>query len=175
MEKYNIHLNSTNFKVNDEPTNLVIEGYAAHWNTPNKNGEIVDKDSFSYWLNELENGGQKPCMNYQHESNNIIGGWDLLECDDKGLYVIGHINSAVKFCEERVIPLVKNGDLNCLSTEGFSDRNTNKVTENGIYITNFILTAIALVGLPADFDAKFEIRNGLVVPKENNIKLIYHI
>lgn len=169
MEKLITHLNTANFKANGDNNNLTIEGYACHWNTPNKNGEIVDANSFQYWLGELNNGGQKPMMNYNHQDGNIIGGWDSLECDNTGLYVIGHINGDVAFCRDTIIPLVKNGDLNSLSTEGWSDRNTNKITNDGVYITNFILTAISLVGLPSDFFAKFEIKNGLIVPKVQTI------
>lgn len=165
MDKQIIHLNSASFKTNENNGHLVIEGYAAHWNTPNKNGEIVDANSFEYWLNELKQGGQKPMMNYNHNADQIIGGWDLVECDNNGLYVIGHINSDVTLCKDTIIPLVKNGDLNSLSTEGFSNAYENEVQDGCIYIKNFILTAIALVGLPADFFAKFEIKNGLVIPK----------
>lgn len=170
-----IHLNSYAFKTDVKDNNIVIEGYAAHFNTPNKNKEIVDADSFSYWFAELDKGQQKPVMNYNHNNDMIIGGWDLLQCDNTGLYVIGHINSEVALCRDTIIPLVKNGDLNSLSTEGFSNRSENKIVDGNVYIPNFILTAISLVGLPADFFAKFEIKNGLVVPIEQKVNLFYHL
>lgn len=151
---------------------LIITGYACHWNVKNKNNEIVDANSFDYWLKELNNGAQRPMMTFNHDDNCIIGAWDDFDCDDTGLWVVGHINSDVAFCKDTIIPLVRHGDLNSLSTQGWSDRKTNELRDGGVYIKDFILTAISIVGLPADFDAKFRIVNGLVVPKTSKWYLL---
>lgn len=170
--KQTLTFNTNGFKSSEDSSNLIIEGYAAHFNVPNKNGEIVDANSFKYWLSELDKGEQTPVMNFNHNKDQIIGRWDMLSCDNTGLYAIGHINTDVAFCRDTIVPLVNNGDLNSLSTEGFSDMSENELRDGAVYIKNFFLTAIAIVGLPADFFAKFEIRNGLIVPKS---KILYYM
>ena len=61
---------------------LIVEGYGCHFNKANGNGEIVTVDSFADFFNELRNGGQMPYFNYQHQPDQIIGGWDSIEADE---------------------------------------------------------------------------------------------
>ena len=137
-----------------EEGNLVhIEGYACHFGIANGHGEIVSEPSFASFFKELEEGGQMPSFTFNHNSNYLIGGWDSIVSDDKGLYVKGHINTDVAFVRDNLLPLIKGGDLNCLSTEGYVGG--LKHNEDGTYnASEFVMTAISLVALPADFNAK---------------------
>ena len=142
---------------------LKIEGYACHFGTANGNGEIVSESSFADFFKALEEGGQMPSFTFNHNSNALIGGWDSIVSDEKGLYVKGHINTDVAFVRDNLLPLIKGGDLNCLSTEGFVG--DCKRNDDGTYHAGaFILTAISLVALPADFNAK-------TITSENALKL----
>lgn len=145
---------------------MYIEGYACHFNECNHNGEIVDANSFRAFLDEMERAGQKPMMNYMH-TDQLIGGWDSIETDDTGLYVKGHLCLDMPFVRDTVLPLYNAGDLCHLSTEGFTPWNTIEEREDGDYLGQFTLTAIALVALPADFSAKANIRNELKAWKES--------
>lgn len=150
-----LHIDS----VNVTDTGATVEGYAAHFNKVNGNGEIVDENSFTKFFEELKAGGLMPAFNWQHNSDRIIGGWDSITADAEGLKVVGHLNTESKFVRDEVLPLLKAGDVASLSTEGFSWFEDWEEREDGFYIKNFSLTAIALVALPADFGARVSLKN----------------
>lgn len=155
-------------KERNEGENLIrIGGYAAHFGKVNGNGEIVTEDSFRNFFEMLQEGGQMPMLTYNHNSDLLIGGWDKITADDKGLYAEGHINADVALVRDTILPLMESGDLNGLSTEGWYDWNTASVNDDGsVNIADYALTAISLVALPADFAAKVESRNALKLERE---------
>lgn len=137
---------------------LKVEGYAAHFDDRNHNYEIVTADCFTEFLDEMKKDGLKPMFTFNHDSNAIIGGWDEISTDDTGLLVRGHINTDVAFVRDNLLPLIEAGDLNHLSTEGWADGEWDS-KRDAFVCSKFMLTAISLVALPADFAAKAEIRN----------------
>lgn len=148
-------------KVEKQDNILNIEGYACHYNTRNHNYEVVTADSFTEFLNELSKDGLKPVFTYNHNSDIVIGGWDEFTSDDTGLYAKGHINTDVAFVRDNLLPLIEGGDLSHLSTEGWADGYWDE-KRDAFVCSQFMLTAISLVALPADFSAKAEIsRNEL--------------
>lgn len=164
-------LERENIKTSDDGKRTYIKGYACHFYTPNHNQEVVIEDSFREFFAELENGGQMPIFNYQH-SWDIIGGWDKITSDDKGLIVEGHLVNDVALVRDTILPLLNDGVLNSLSTEGWSDWKSNEdvYDENGNwshYIAHkFTLTGISLVGLPADFNATIDVQNALLLQRQ---------
>lgn len=139
---------------------LIIEGYGCHFNTVNGNGEIVTADSFKDFFDELKAGRQMPYFNYQHNPELIIGGWDSIEADDKGLVCRGHLNKKVALVRDTVLPLVESGDLAGLSTEGYAMGWWDE-QNNVWHAEKFMLLGISLVSLPADFAAEMVVKNRL--------------
>ena len=161
QEKMIFSCNGLQFSENEEKPNIIkIEGYAAHFNKANGNAEIVTKNSFKKFLDLMNEKGVKPLLTFDHQSQNIIGGWDNLEIREEGLYAVGHINADVALVRDTILPLMKSGDLNGLSTEGWSSMRENKFSDDGtMEIANFFLYAISLVGFPADYEAKANLKN----------------
>lgn len=144
---------------------LIVEGYGCHFNVENGNGEIVTENSFKDFFDELKNGGQMPYFNYQHDANMIIGGWDEIVADDKGLYCRGHINKKVALVRDTVLPLIESGDLAGLSTEGYS-MGWYDEEKNVWNAEKFLLLGISLVSLPADFGAQMVVKNSMRMREE---------
>lgn len=144
-----------------EDGSVLISGYACHFGVPNHNGEIVNSNSFDRFLSELGEGGLMPAMNYQHDGMSICGGWDRIEVKDEGLWVEGHLNTEVALVRDTVLPLLKSGDIQGFSTEGFTLNNDIEVTDDGyLLLKDFTLLGIALVAnVPADFDAKISVNH----------------
>lgn len=149
---------------------LVVEGYGCHFNSVNGNGEIVTEESFRDFFDELKNGRQMPYFNYQHNPEAIIGGWDSIEADDKGLICRGHLNKKVALVRDTVLPLVESGDLAGLSTEGYA-MGWYDEKNNVWHSEKFILLGISLVSLPADFAAEMVVRNQLRMNRERQCQM----
>lgn len=169
-----LSLERDGIKRSDDGKRTYITGYACHFNTPNHNKEVVTEDSFREFFADLENGGQMPIFNYQHGLD-IIGGWDEIVSDENGLIVTGHLVNDVALVRDTILPLLNDGVLNSLSTEGFIDYNDieDVFDENGNwqYYTahKFMLTGISLVGLPADFGATVDIQqNALLLQRKQH-------
>lgn len=149
-------------KFNDTEDKFFVEGYACHYHTPNLNNEIVDASSFEKFFEMRKDGKISTKLNYQHNSDHLIGGVDDIVSLQDGLYITAHLNKGVKLCSETLIPNIIGGDLNAFSTEGFVLDGYNGIVENNdntYYVKNFILTSVALVTTPADYNAKFSIKN----------------
>ena len=153
----------------DNESRLDISGYCCHWNTANLNGEIVDKNSFRSFFDLYSKNRLTPALTWEHQDT-VVGGIDELITDDKGLIMKAHINKGVKICDDMIIPNILAGDINSLSTEGYILNGLNGVTEkeDGYYVHDFILTAVSVVRTPADYDAKFALKNYLNSLKDNN-------
>lgn len=154
-------------KPEEEDGYLKIRGYACRYNEPNFNGEIVCQHSFDRFINEYySKSNLMPSMTYEHDSKQVVGKWNLLEPhNENGLYVEGMINLQTKFVQEYLAPLVLDGTISYLSTEGYVDRNSIRWNDNDTYTVNdFQLTAISLVSIPACNSAAIEVYNSI---KEN--------
>lgn len=156
---------------------LIVEGYGCHFNSVNGNREVVTSESFKDFFDELKRGGQMPYFNYQHNPEQIIGGWDSIEADDKGLLCRGHLNKRVALVRDTVLPLVESGDLAGLSTEGYA-MGWYDEDANIWHAEKFMLLGISLVSLPADFAAEMVIRNRMQMQRqqqnEMNLVLTYY-
>lgn len=170
---------SINAVHDDEETNLVkIEGYACHFDIANKNGEIVHKNSFTDCLAEFRKENRMPMMNFNHNPDLIIGGWEEFEIRNDGLFAKGHLNKDVALVRDTVLPLIKSGDLKGLSTEGYTKWADIEQLDNGILRLNrFMLMGVALVALPADPKTDIALRNRIEKKSlsEKGIHLIYHL
>ena len=139
---------------------LKIDGTAAHFNYPNLNGEIVDSKSFNSFFEMYNSGKLKPALNYNHDSNMLIGGVDKIYIQDNTLCCSAHLNKNIAFCRDTLIPMIMSGDVKSYSTEGYVGYDdVMKREDNTYYASNFILTAVAIVSTPADYKSEFTIKN----------------
>lgn len=163
---------------NEESDKINIIGYCCHYNTVNLNQERVDANSFRTFFDMKDKNQIRPLVNYNHDSNYIIGGIDELTSDNTGLLMKAHINRGVKICDDMIIPNILSGTLTDLSTEGYILNGYNGIVEyedNTYYVKDFILTAVAVTPNGADYQAKFTLANYIreyKQYKENQIKEI---
>lgn len=68
---------------------LVIQGYASLWGAADLNGDVVAKGAFADSLKRTGASGVR--MLHQHESRAVVGVWDEVVEDDRGLFVRGRI------------------------------------------------------------------------------------
>lgn len=66
-----------------------IEGYASLWGVADLNGDVMAQGAFCESLARTGAGGVR--MLHQHESRAVVGVWDEMVEDDRGLKVRGRI------------------------------------------------------------------------------------
>jgi len=158
------------FNAKEENSFIFIEGSAAHFGTANLNGEIVDAASFEDFFVLYNDGKLTPALNYNHDPNMLIGGIDKIEIREDTLYVAAHVNKEIAFCRDTLIPMIMCGDCNSYSTEGFIDFNQIRENEDGTYYAGkFLLTAVAVAPVPADYKSEFTIKNNIERIKQERL------
>ena len=70
-------------------TSLHIQGYASLWGVADLNGDVVAKGAFAESIARSGAAGVK--MLHQHEARALVGVWDELVEDERGLFVAGRI------------------------------------------------------------------------------------
>lgn len=68
---------------------LKIEGYASLWGVADLNGDVVAKGAFAASL--VKTGARGVRMLHQHESRAVVGVWDEMIEDERGLFVRGRV------------------------------------------------------------------------------------
>ncbi len=68
---------------------LVIEGYASLWGVADLNGDVVQAGAFAESL--AKTGAEGVRMLHQHEGRAVVGVWDEIAEDARGLFVRGRI------------------------------------------------------------------------------------
>ena len=68
---------------------LKIEGYASLWGVADLNGDVVARGAFADSLARTGAAGVR--MLHQHESRAVVGVWDEMVEDERGLFVRGRI------------------------------------------------------------------------------------
>jgi len=68
---------------------LLIQGYASLWGIADLNGDVVARGAFADSLMRTGAGGVR--MLHQHESRAVVGVWDEMVEDERGLFVRGRI------------------------------------------------------------------------------------
>ena len=68
---------------------LHIQGYASLWGVADLNGDVVAKGAFAQSLARSGAGGVK--MLHQHEARALVGVWDEMAEDGRGLFVAGRV------------------------------------------------------------------------------------
>lgn len=68
---------------------LAISGYASLWGVADLNGDVVARGAFPESIARTCAGGVK--MLHQHEARSVIGVWNQVTEDERGLFVAGRI------------------------------------------------------------------------------------
>lgn len=68
---------------------LLIEGYASLWGVADQNRDVVARGAFANSLAKTGAGGVR--MLHQHEGRAIVGVWEHMQEDERGLFVRGRI------------------------------------------------------------------------------------
>jgi len=68
---------------------LLIEGYASLWGVADLNGDVVARGAFAASL--AKTGARGVRMLHQHEGRAVVGVWDRMVEDERGLFVAGRI------------------------------------------------------------------------------------
>lgn len=73
-----------------DPSTLVIAGYASLWGLADLNGDVVARGAFGDSL--ARTGARGVRMLHQHEARSIVGVWEDMVEDERGLWVRGRIH-----------------------------------------------------------------------------------
>jgi HK97 family phage prohead protease len=68
---------------------LAVEGYASLWGVADLNRDVVAQGAFAESL--ARTGAEGVRMLHQHEGRAVVGIWDRIAEDDRGLFVRGRI------------------------------------------------------------------------------------
>lgn len=149
--------NSSTFE-QKENTNgkLVLEGYLAHFKTPNINGEVYEQSAFDEFLNYHKTTSSVLPLVLMHNDTDIsatIGRFDKLEKREDGLWGQA-ILVETEFIKNEVLPRIKAGVWPNFSIGGKAYDFVKK--ENLTHIHGCFLTHVALVSQGADWQADVE-------------------
>ncbi len=135
------------FKASDDEEG-VFEGHAAVFNKADRHGDIIKPGAFKKSLQRRP--AKKVKMLFGHDSLSMIGVWDSVKEDAKGLFVKGHLLLQLIKAQEAFI-LLKEGVLDSMSI-GFSTVLSKDDAKRGMFARNLLeldLFEISLVAIPA--------------------------
>lgn len=99
------------FEIKREPDeDGVFEGYASVFDVVDQGMDVVAKGAFRKSLGS----GRKVKMLWQHDPNKVIGIWDEMREDDRGLYVKGRLLKEVQLGRE-AMALMRAGAIDSMS------------------------------------------------------------
>jgi HK97 family phage prohead protease len=91
-----------------------FEGYAStHYNV-DRGGDRVEQGAFDRSLARYKARNQRPKMLWQHDPTKVIGVWDDMYQDDKGLYVKGRLLKETQLGKEAHV-LMRAGAIDSMS------------------------------------------------------------
>lgn len=108
--KDDVQYKSMSFELKREPdADGEFEGYASVFNIVDQGMDVVERGAF---LKSL--AGRKPKMLWQHDQKQVIGVWDEVKEDERGLFVKGRILKDVQQGREAMV-LMKAGVIDSMS------------------------------------------------------------
>ena len=138
------------FELKKEPdADGEFEGYASVFGIVDQGLDVVERGAFTKSLGS----GRKVKMLWQHDTQKVIGVWDEVREDERGLFVKGRLLKGIKLAEEAMV-MLRAGALDSMSI-GY--RTVEAVPEGGGRIRKLVeldLHEISLVTFPMLPDAK---------------------
>jgi len=157
----------------EENGNVRIAGYLSTFGNVDRESDIVSSQAFDETIKTIK----KLPMLRDHiaDTDHMVGSFDVIVRDQKGLYVEGSIELTEK--TEHLIRLIKGGHINTLSMGGMFTY--DGLDKNGNYIiSEVILFEGSIVVVPANPEAIFvvkaigDIENGDQVPDGKETQLL---
>lgn len=123
-------------------------GYAVIWGERNAHNEIVQRGAFTKTLAEHRAAGTRPVMLWSHDRAEIVGVWEEVREDDKGLFVRGRLLTEVTSGKD-TYERMKAGAVTGLSI-GFRVPAGGEKRRAGVrYLHEIDLAEISIVGIPS--------------------------
>lgn len=127
-----------------------FEGYASLFGLMDNGGDIVEPGAFKKSLKKR--GPAKVKMLFQHDSSQIVGVWDEISEDERGLHVKGHLLLDLAVAKESYV-LMKAGALSGMSI-GFRTVNADIDRATGArHLKEVDLWEISIVTFPLQPEA----------------------
>lgn len=145
-------LQLSNVQLKMDETTGRFSGYASVFGGVDSYGDTIAPGAFKKTLRAV-----KPKMFFNHEWRLPIGKWDVLQEDDKGLFVEGELTPGMQLSAD-VRAALQHGTLDGLSIGGFVKKDDYAETETGRLIRNWsVLAEISPVAFPADGAARINL------------------
>lgn len=138
---------------------LAIEGYASLWGVADLNGDVVARGAFG--ASVAAAGARGVRMLHQHESRSVVGVWDEMREDERGLWVRGRImdwSAEARFAQA----LSRAGALDGLSI-GFRSQRARREGRLRVLV-EVELWEVSLVTFPMLPGARFSLGSGSRIP-----------
>ena len=147
----------------DDDGGLRIKGLAST-DGVDRVGDVISLNAWKGGLSDFKNN---PILLFNHNYDTPIGRADVVEVQDKGLYIEGRISPAAG---EKVIGLIKDGVLGTFSV-GFIPKEIEYIQESdGFLIKQAELLEVSVVSVPANAEATFSVAKQLNDTQINAIK-----
>lgn len=150
------------FELKKEPDqDGAFEGYASVFGIVDQGMDVVERGAFSKSIGS----GRKVKMLWQHDQHKVIGVWDEVKEDERGLFVSGRLLKGVAQAEEAMV-LMRNGAIDSMSI-GY--RTIEAIPEGGGRIRKLMeveLHEISLVTFPMLPDAKVTAMKSVTTERE---------
>lgn len=128
-----------------------FSGYASVFGIQDLDGDVIVKGAFGNTLRKARETNRMPKMLWQHDTAQIIGKWQEMTEDDRGLHVKGSLILDVERGRE-AYALMKAGVLDGMSV-GFNIRDAGR-SEGGRVIEEVDLWEVSLVTWGANQEAR---------------------
>lgn len=116
-----------------------IKGYGAYYGNVDRGMDVIKQGAFSEINRSIK-------MLYQHEASKLLGTWDIVKEDSKGLLVEGNININTTLGRD-VYELAKSGALSDMSV-GFKTQDYEYDSKSVRHINKAELFEVSLVSFP---------------------------
>jgi HK97 family phage prohead protease len=146
MKYKHLDLAATALKFNDEER--TIEGYASKFNGVDSYGDTIAPGAYSKTLE----GRERPIRMRWNHFGPVIGKWQILQEDERGLYVKGTLTPGHSVADD-VYASLKHGAVDGLSI-GYRAVDAEKNEHGGLDLKQIDLIEISVVEEPADLGAK---------------------
>lgn len=123
----------------DASTDGRIKGYGAYYGNIDRGYDVIEQGAFSEINRSIK-------MLYQHEASKLLGTWDIVKEDSKGLIVEGNININTTLGRD-VYELAKSGALSDMSV-GFKTQDYEYDSQSVRHIKKAELFEVSLVSFP---------------------------
>ena len=137
----------------------VIEGHAAIFGEKNGHNEIVLPGAFAQTLSSHRDAGTMPFMFKNHSSNDVIGVWEEMEEDQRGLRVKGRFLLEKQIGRDAYVD-VKKAQVRGLSVGFIATEDEYDYKTNTRIIRSMDLYEVSLVPFPSAKSANiFDVRS----------------